>query len=130
MKTATEELTGNALIWAVCHALKLAPVVAKTGVAYRSEHGSWVYPRYTDDSEAGVLMASEWIGVERPSNGQTPPQWRAVTDNKTAPDSMRFNPVVSAWGASLGMAVCRALVLSRIGKTVDVPDELMARKSA
>lgn len=99
MKTATEELTGNALIWAVCHALKLAPVVAKTGVAYRSEHGSWVYPRYTDDSEAGVLMASEWIGVERPSNRQTPPQWRAVTDNKTAPDSMRFNPVVSAWGA-------------------------------
>lgn len=30
-----------------------------------------------------------------------------------------------AWGETIGVAVCRALVLSRLGLTVDVPDELL-----
>ena len=130
MKAMVEQLTGNALIWAVCHALKLSPVIAASGVAYRGENGSWVYPRYTDDTEAVGLMASEWIGVDRPSKGQTPPQWCAVTDNKGAPDPKWFKPVVSASAESLAVAVCRALVLSHIGEAVDIPDQLLAGAAA
>lgn len=126
MKIQSDTLTGNALIWAVCHALKHAPVVAATGIAYKSDHGSWVYPRYTSDAEAGELMASEWIGVERPCKGQKPPVWRAIADSKIPTKPHEFcGGVVSAWGETIGVAVCRALVLSRIGVAVDVPEELL-----
>ena len=126
MKTQSEELTGNALIWAACRALGHAPVVAETGIAYLSDHGSFVYPRYTSDSEAGELMSSEWIGVERPSRGQKLPVWRAIADSKVPTKPYEYcGEVMSAWGETIGVAVCRALVLSRLGVTVDVPDELL-----
>lgn len=126
MKTNTTELDGQALIWATCLALGYSPVVAATGVAYRSDHGSWVYPRFTDDSEAGPLMASEWVSVERPSGGQKPPVWRAVTDSKRK----ELNWTVSAHAQSLGVAVCRAIVLSRCGESVEVPEELLGVQTA
>lgn len=129
-KIQAEKLTGDALIWAVSHALGKAPVVTQDGVAYRGEGCVWVYPRYTDESEVASLMASEWIGVDRPSRGQTPPQWRAITDNKAPADPRRYKPVVSAWAESIGVAVCRALVLSRLGNEVEVPQELLDSKAA
>lgn len=126
MKTQSETLTGATLLWAVCRALGHAPVVAATGIAYRSDHGSWVYPRYTDDAEVGTLMSSEWIGVERPSHGQKPPVWRALADSKIPTKPHEYcGGVVSAYGETPGVAVCRALVLSRLGATVEVPDELL-----
>lgn len=124
-KVKSEGLSGEALLWATCLALGHSPVVAATGIAYRSDHGSWVYPRYTSEHEAGELMSAEWIGVERPSRGQKTPLWRAIADSKMPTKPHEFCGVVSAWGESLGVAVCRALVLSRIGMTVDVPDELV-----
>ena len=125
-KVKVEELSGSALLWAVCLALGHAPVMAATGIAYRSDHGSWVYPRFTSDAEAGELMSSEWIGVERPCRGQKTPAWRAIADSKVPTKPHEFcGGVVSAWGATLGVAVCRALVLSRLGVAVDVPEELL-----
>jgi hypothetical protein len=125
MNTQTQALNGRALIWATCLALGHSPVVAATGIAYRGDHGSLTYPRFTDDSEAGKLMASELVGAERPSKGQVKPMWRAVTDNKCKkrPESFNF---VSATGESLGVAVCRAIVLSHCGEAVDVPEELLS----
>lgn len=131
MKTQSKTLSGAALIWAVCRALGYAPVVAATGIAYRSDHGSWVYPSYTDDSEVGALMSSEWIGVERPCRGQKPPVWRAIADSKIPTKPHEFSGVVvDALGETPGVAVCRALVMSRIGVTVDVPDELLPQAVA
>ena len=130
MQVEAQTLCGNALIWAVCSALNQSPVVAPTGIAFRSEHGSWVYPRYTEDDEAGQLMASEWISAERPNRGQPTPLWRSVTDVKYKQKGYSFNQVVSAHGHSLGEAVCRALVLSRLGKMVDVPDDLLTHASS
>jgi hypothetical protein len=125
-KVKADELNGSALLWAVCLALGQAPVVAATGIAYRSDHGSWVYPRYTSDSEAGELMASEWIGVERPCRGQSPPVWRAIADSKVPTKPHEYcGGVMSAYGETIGVAVCRALVLSRLGVTVDIPEELL-----
>lgn len=125
-KVKSEELGGNALLWAVCMALGQAPSVTATGIAYRSDHGSWVSPRYASDDEVGALMSSEWIGVERPSKGQVRPVWRAIADSKihTKPHEATGG-VVAAWGETIGVAVCRVLVLSRLGETVDVPDELL-----
>ena len=124
-KVKAEELSGAALLWAVCLALGHAPVVAATGIAYRSDQGTWVYPRYTSDEEAGALMSSEWIGVESPSRGQKTPLWRAISDSKVPTKPFEIcGGVVSAWGETLGVAVCRALVLSRLGVNVDLPEEL------
>ncbi len=124
MLVQTETLSGASLIWAVCKALRQAPVIAVTGIAYRSDHGSWVYPRYTDDSEAGLLMASELIGAERPSQGQS--GWLAVANSKLPSDSTHASGLeVNARGDSLAEAVCRALVMSRIGGDIDVPEELL-----
>jgi hypothetical protein len=125
-KVKAEKLDADALLWAVCLALGHAPVLAATGIAYRSDHGSWVYPRFTSDQEAGELMASEWIGVERPCCGQKTPVWRAIADSKEPTKPHEFcGGVVAAWGDTLGVAVCRALVLSRLGVAVDVPEELL-----
>ena len=124
MKINTDALLGDALIWAVTKALGKAPVIAGTGVAYKSDHGSWVYPRYASDDEAVALMTQEWIGVDRPSRGQTTPLWRAVTDSKLKRGTGHFEPVVSAFGGTIGLAVCRALGASRLGAEVDVPAEL------
>jgi hypothetical protein len=131
MKQNVDQLAGKPLVWAVCHALGHAPEVdVQFGVCYRSDHGSWVYPRYTDDSEVGSLMSSEWIGVDRPSSGQATPMWRAITNNKVARGSQVFDPVKDAWGETIGIAVCRALVLSRVGPTIDVPDILLSSVAA
>lgn len=130
MKTETKTLDGPALLWAMCLALGHAPVLAATGIAYRSDHGSWVYPRFTDDSEVGALMTAEWVSVERLCKRQTTPTWRAVTDNKRPEKPRTFNSVASAHGESLGVAVCRAIVLSRCGNTVDIPEQLLAAEPA
>jgi hypothetical protein len=124
MKTNTETLDGPALIWAMCIALGHTPVSAATGIAYRSDHGSWVYPRFTDDSEVGPLMMAEKVGVERPFGSQAVPLWRAITDTKGAEAKRNLNWVVSAHGTSPGVAVCRAIVLSRCGVSVDIPEQL------
>lgn len=125
-KVKSEGLNEKALLWATCLALGHSPVVAATGIAYRSDHGTWVYPRFTSEQEVGALMSAEWIGVERPSRGQKKPVWRAIADSKVPTKPHEFcGGVVSAWGETPGVAVCRALVLSRIGVMVDVPDELL-----
>lgn len=130
MKTKTQTLNGNALTWAMCVALGYSPVVAATGIAYKSDHGSWVYPMFTSDSEVGELMSSEWVSVERPSRGQRIRTWRAVTDSKRPEKPLVLSWVASAAGESLGIAVCRAIVLSHCGDTVDVPEQLLASVTA
>lgn len=130
MKINTEALLGDALIWSVALALRESPVITATGVAYKSDHGSWVYPRYTDDTEAVVLMSQEWIGVDPPSGGQVTPLWRAITDSKSKPSPREYKPVVAAFGGTIGLAVCRALVASYFGDVVDVPDELLSARAA
>lgn len=125
MNTQTQALNGRALIWATCLALGHSPVIAATGIAYRDDSGSWVYPRFTSDSEAGELIATQWVSVERPSKGQITPVWRAETQQKRIKTTQALKWVVSATGESLGVAVCRAIVLSNCGETVDVPEELL-----
>ena len=124
MQIESNLLDGQALIWATCSALGHSPEIAMNGIAYRSDHGSWVYPRYTDDTEAGDLIASYWISVERPSKGQQTPSWRVVTDSRRKVASYEFNGPVVAHGPTLGIAVCRVLVIAHFGQKVEIPDVL------
>lgn len=107
-------LSGAELIWATCRALGHAPVWAATGVAYHSEHGAWVYPRYTSDEEVGELIAKRRVSVERPS-ARTQGLWRAAADRLDGKE-------VAVTGKTLGEAVCRVLVLARLGPTVTIPE--------
>lgn len=125
MKVKVESLTGNALIWAVCAALGESPVLSGGTVVYRSPHGSWVSPRYTQDSLAGELIVSERIGVSPPTQGESPLIWRTRAKNRLSDDSAFAPYYVEASSESLAVAVCRAIVLSRLGEEADVPDELV-----
>lgn len=127
MKIAVDQLTGRALTWAFIRALGHAPHVGAISVAYRTDHGSWDHPTLSE-REAVELMNEHWIGVERPSKGQTPPQWRALAD---VPSSSKLpDRVVSAFAPSLAIAVHRCFIKSRMGDVVDIPDELTAAEAA
>lgn len=107
-------LSGAELIWATCRALGHAPVFVATGVAYHSDHGAWVYPRYTSDEEVGELIAKHKVSVERPSarnNGA----WRATMAGTDGVDHI-------ALGKTLGEAVCRVIVLCRLGTEITLPE--------
>lgn len=121
MKMDVAILEGAPLLWATCRALGIDPVVAESGICYKAKDDTWVYPNFTNDSEVGALMSAHWISVERPSHGQTPPRWRAVTESKMPKRPFIFNGVVSVYGETLGVAVCRAIVLSYLGNNVDIP---------
>lgn len=128
MKTKTtksETLAGQALNWAVLQALGLAPTIDSAGkVCYRSDHGSLVSPDFESAADAGEIIHREWIGLDRPSKGQTPPLWRAITDTKTEPRPGQFRGVSVAWGVTPFLAAMRALVLSRVGEKIQIPEQL------
>ncbi len=67
------------------------------------------------------IIDRDWIGLDRPSRGQTVPMWRAIRDN-AAPvlgASLRQR-VVQAWGETALIASMRAKVASHYGD--EVPD--------
>lgn len=131
IKMNAADLTGSALTWAAISALGMSPVIAATGICYRSDHGSWVYPNFENQNGADELIESEWIGLERPSKGQKTPLWRAITDSKQKPGPGQSpTAVVSAWGATHSLAVARVLVISHLGPVVDIPAELMPEQIA
>lgn len=125
MKIATNRLTGNALIWAVILAGRHQPVQTTSGIAFKSDHGSWDFPR-CDRAEAAEILVREWISVERPFKGQTPPTWKAIVDNKQRGPRQELHPVLSATGATFELAVHRAFVASYFGEVIDMPDELIS----
>ena len=59
-----------------------------------------------------------WISIERPSQGQTVPTWRAVTDWRGSQKPHEFQGPVSAFGPSGIIAAMRALVMATFGERV------------
>lgn len=124
MKVQVDTLVGAALAWAALKAEGHAPVAGPTGVGYRSDHGSWVFPTYTD-AEATALMVTHWIGVERPSKGQTPPAWRAIGDFRGDRAVRQHLMVVSSHHTEFSIAVTRCFVKTKFGEELDVPDDVL-----
>ena len=59
-----------------------------------------------------------WISIERPSQGQTVPTWRAVTDWRGSQKPHEFQGPVFAFGPSGIIAAMRALVMATFGERV------------
>jgi hypothetical protein len=75
------------------------------------------------EAEAGAeqcveLITRHWIGIERPSRGQTPPMWRALCDVPADVTPRPMNMVVDAYGEIMPVAAMRAFVKSRFDDTV------------
>jgi hypothetical protein len=68
------------------------------------------------------FVEKDWIGCERPSRGQTPPIWRAITDYKGPREQHRAYGPVSQYGETYLIAVTRCKVASHFG--AEVPDEI------
>lgn len=124
-----DDLTGPALAWAVCAAYGRRAAIAsgRSGVEvsyYDDGHGSWSTV-LLDDAEASQAMDEYWIGIERPSKGQTPPVWRALADYRGKRDPLRYVGVVSAHSTDRRSAVFRALVKAIFNEQIAVPRALV-----
>ncbi|MEJ6003832.1 hypothetical protein [Paucibacter soli] len=126
MQIQVDQLSRRALIWASILAQGFAPVIQGQVVSYRTDHGSWDSPRI-DLDQAAYLMNRYWVGLDRPSKGQTPPQWRAIADFVGKQPSLKSSHfVMTANSTDMATAVIRCFVKSRFGEKVDIPEELVA----
>lgn len=66
------------------------------------------------------IIESSWIGLDRPSRGQTPPVWRALSDFKGDRKYNRMGIVVSMWGPTALIAAMRCKVASVYGDTIEL----------
>lgn len=115
MKIKTETLTGAALDWVVASAMKLTVIQIKNGAPYTESYpkiGGAIFAPSTDWSQGGPIIERELLCL----NPDTPrKQWVATTNDAGL---MQFGPTAL-------IAAMRCLVASKLGDTVDVPDELI-----
>ncbi len=72
------------------------------------------------------LLQREWIGLTRPSKGQSAPLWQALADRKTPRAANDLISVYSMWATDPETAVLRAFVASVFGEVVMVAVDEMA----
>jgi hypothetical protein len=110
MKIKVSELEGAALDWAVAKAINAEAITA------HMDH--WSSPvRYSPStiwSQGGRLIEVYDVGVCKMGSGE----WCAAVDSIKV--SQFYNTGLTAL-----IAVCRAIVLVKLGETVEVPDELI-----
>lgn len=83
----------------------------------------------TNGQQGQDIIEGDWIGLERPSRGQTPPVWRAVMDNAAPRIGTQVHQiVVDAWGPTALIAAMRCKVASVYGD--NVPGDLFSRRRA
>ena len=107
------ELTGAALDWSVakCEDFKLAPIDdGDTSVYYDDEHDNLqVYTPSTDWKQGGPIIEREGISIVHQGD-----QWSAQTDDD-----------LFAYGPTPLIAAMRCYVASKMGDTIEVPEELL-----
>jgi hypothetical protein len=123
MKTNTSDLTGTALDWAVAYisgALSRPLDLPGSFLNGVTPHWSHVLPYYkpsTDWSLGGPIIDRERISV-LPFDGR----WEARCAASITRTPARF---IERRGPTPLVAAMRCYVASKLGDTVDVPDELM-----
>ena len=110
----TSELTGAALDWAVakCEGIGLGP---RGLVVYYHEGEPAMWQPSTDWAQGGPIIEREHISVEATRVGGLGDRWMA--DIQTDCTQFADKPLIAAM---------RCYVASKLGDTVDVPDELIA----
>lgn len=129
MAVEVDSLEGGALAWALCAAEGWTPHIGsgRNGLEvsyYDDGHGSWSVVRL-DEGEAVQAIKRRFIGIDRPSDGQKAPTWRAVADFKGKQKPFAPTWVVSASAKTLETAVFRCVVKSVFNETMKVPVALM-----
>ena len=109
----TSELTDDALDWAVakCEGIGLGP---RGHVVYYYEGEPAVWQPSTDPSQAYPIIFREVIGVQPIYQGYAVAHWSAVQE---VGEGRRSGPTPL-------IAAMRCYVASKLGDTVDVPEEL------
>ena len=117
MKIKTSELTGAALDWAVAkcegYSQECLDDIALTGQQYESGFYS------TDWAQGGPIIEREEISVSR-EFASSRIEWAAWTPAPIRDESEAFG-----YGPTPLVAAMRCYVASKLGDTVDVPDDLV-----
>lgn len=118
MKIKTSKLTEAALDWAVteCEEIDWYFDDLKKRVMQERRELSWVYSPSTDWSQGGPIIEREKIRLDCP----WPDSWNAGHKHASKIDG------VTSWvdGPTPLIAAMRCYVSSKLGDTVDVPEEL------
>lgn len=112
MKMQTSDLTGAALDWAVAKCEGIGEVDKFGGVWVpmpKEPHFNEAYTPSTNWAQGGPIIEREKIEL-----GRTQTEWRA----------QRYDVHCVAYGPTPLIAAMRCYVASKLGDTVDVPDEL------
>jgi hypothetical protein len=113
----TNELTGAALDWAVakCEGFDPETLNTKTGVVYSLRYG--VYRPSSDWAQGGPIIEREGIGLDQYADY---PQWQAFTP---APEQQSGQAVCN--GPTPLIAAMRCYCVSKLGDTINIPEELL-----
>lgn len=117
MKIKTDELIGKALDWAVakCNGEDETYVLAPDQfVLLQNENRSGLYCYSADWSQGGPIIEREKYNA---------PVWDGLWQQWRCPDPK--NAALGILGPTPLVAAMRCFVCARIGKEVDVPDELL-----
>ncbi len=124
---STNELTGPALDWAVAKCAGMVIEIRPAGACGRplyvlaAEQGytPWVWKPSTDWSEAGLIIEREEIGIRRNAPCSKDREWEAMP-------SITAKGAGGKWGYGPTplIAAMRCYVASKLGATVEVPNEL------
>ena len=118
MKIKTQDLTGEALDWAVakCENPEWSDEEVIINVTMFDDHDGTIYNYSTNWQLAGPIIEREGINLD---NYGKNPRWSAWTP---APD--RQTGEAQAYGPTPLIAAMRCYVASKLGDEVDVPEEL------
>jgi hypothetical protein len=113
MKIKTSELTGAALDWAV------AACEGYAGIALQERTNTDWYSPSTNWAQGGPIIDREEIGIKRNAPCSDGRKWEASGSITAKGAGYRF-----AYGPTPLIAAMRCYVVSKLGDTVDIPEEL------
>lgn len=121
MKVKTAELSGVQLDYAVAKAKGLRLSILAGEAVNVTENGDvFHHVRFTQFwSLCGTLVEDNKLHISHNPSGRRPDEpWFCCDSSET----------FWSTGESAMLAICRAVVASKLGDTVDIPDELMESK--
>jgi len=111
MKQSTYDLVGHALDWAVVKALTWSQAFIKLN------YQNGFHPS-TNWAQGGVIIERECISIEH----KTGTDWWVAT-------RIEGSAVSEEYGRTPLVAAMRCYVASKLGDTVDIPDELLTKET-